>query len=506
MASRNPQDITPTGIDGLDDVLVGGFQRAGFYLVQGDPGSGKTTMALQFIQARLRAGEPCLYFSLTETRLDLDNTASSHGWSLDGLELRDLTNITNIETDQQASVFHPADTELTEIVKSVLAEVEQVKPRYVVFDGLAELRLLSGDPLRYRRQLISLKNFFAKRAITVLLLDDRSAHFPNFVPESLVGANIVLERFLPGYGQGRRRMYVTKVRGAYFREGYHDYDIVTGGVVIYPRLVASEHRSALASELCRSGIANLDQMLCGGLHTGSTALLLGPAGVGKSTVSVQFVVNALWQGQKAAIYAFDEVEQTLLERSEKLCMGKAGGFQAFIEEGLLHVQQVDPAELSPGAFAHEVRRAVDDGAKVVVIDSLNGYLSAMPDERFLVTHLHELFSYLNQKGVLTIVVVAQHGMIAGSPGHEQMDVSYMADSVLLFRYFENRGEIHQALSVFKKRTGPHERTIRQLYIDEGGIRVGEPLRHLHGVMTGVPQYQSPTPGGESELITSENDR
>lgn len=497
----NTQELVPTGIPGLDDVLAGGFHRAGFYLIQGDPGSGKTTMALQFIQTQLRAGDPCLYFSLTETRRDLENTAASHGWSIEGLELRDLTVVTDIEAEQQTSVFHPADTELSEIVKAVLADVDSVKPRFVVFDGLAELRLLAGEPLRYRRQLLSLKNFFAARQVTVLLLDDRSAHFPEFVPESLVSANIVLERHLPGYGRARRRLVVTKVRGGYFREGYHDYDIVGGGgVVVHPRLVAGEHRKAFDNEICRSGLPNLDKMLAGGLTAGSTTLLLGPAGAGKSTVSVQFVVNALWEGKKAAIYIFDEVMQTLIDRSEKVCLGKPGGFSAFIDDGQLHAQQVDPAEMSPGAFAHEVRRAVVAGAKVVVIDSLNGYINAMPDERFLSVHLHELFAYLNQQGVLTIIVVAQHGMLIGTGAHGDIDVSYLADSVLLFRYYESRGEVSQAISVFKKRTGPHERTIRGLHIDEGGIRVGEPLRHLHGVMSGIPQQVGEPLHSESDDV------
>ena len=477
----------PTNIQGLDNVLMGGFLEGGFYLVQGDPGSGKTTLALQFIQGRLKAGERCLYITLTESRRDLEQTCRAHGWSLDGLELRDLTR--SLDDQREVSVFHPADTELSEIMKLVHQEVELVQPTYIVFDGLSELRLLSGDPLRYRRQLLSMKDFFAARQSTVMLLDDRSANFADVQPESLVGGNIVLERFSPAYGRARRRMFVTKVRGSHFRDGYHDYEIVTGGVLVHPRLVAGEHHDQFTGELCMSGVANLDIMLQGGLSAGSTTLLLGPAGVGKSTISVQFVVNALRLGKKAAVYVFDEVMHILIERAEKLCFGKPGGFKSFVDEGMLHAQQVDPAEMSPGAFAHEVRRAVEAGAKVIVIDSLNGYLNAMPEERFLTTHLHELFAYLNQKGVLTIIVVAQHGMIVGSGSHGDVDVSYLADTVLLFRYFEAAGEIHQAISVFKKRTGPHERSIRQLTINSSGVQVGEPLREFRGIMTGVPQYR-----------------
>jgi circadian clock protein KaiC len=304
----------------------------------------------------------------------------------------------------------------------------------------------------------------------------------------MVGGNIMLERNLPLYGRARRRLYVTKVRGCHFREGYHDYEIVTGGLLIHPRLVAGEHPGDFNAEQCSSGITNLDAMLVGGLAAGSTTLLLGPAGVGKSTVSIQYVVHALRRGTKAAIYVFDEVMHILIERSEKLCFGKPGGFGSYVREGLLHAQQVNPAEMSAGAFAHEVRRAVDQGARVVVIDSLNGYLNAMPEESFLTTHLHELFAYLNQQGVLTIIVVAQHGMLSTDLAHGGVDVSYLADTVLLFRYFETAGEVRQAISVFKKRTGPHERTIRELKIGSGGITVGEPLHEFQGIMSGTPYY------------------
>jgi circadian clock protein KaiC len=481
--------MVPTSIDGLDNVLMGGFLREGFYLVQGDPGSGKTTLALQYLQSRVRAGETCLYATLTENRSDLEQTCRAHGWSLDGVEVRDLTR--QLDDQRGLSVFDPADTDLSELLKVVQEEVERVRPAHVVFDGLSELRLLSGEPLRYRRQLLALKHFLAERHVTALLLDDRSSSFEGVQPESLVGGNILLERSLPAYGRARRRLVVTKIRGCHFREGYHDYEIVMGGIRVHPRLVAGEHQDQFAGSLCESGLPNLDEMLHGGLSAGSTALLLGPAGAGKSTLSVQFVVNALKRQQKAAIYVFDEVMHILIERSEKLCFGKLGGFNAYVSEGLLHAQQVDPAEMTPGAFAHEVRRAVEAGARLVVIDSLNGYLNAMPEERFLITHLHELFAYLNQKGVLTIIVVAQHGMALSSSPLSDVDVSYLADTVLLFRYYEAMGEVRQAISVFKKRTGPHDRTIRELRIDSAGLYVGEPLRELRGILTGVPQYRIP---------------
>lgn len=486
----------PTGIPGLDDILLGGLVPGGFYLVQGDPGSGKTTLALQYVLGRLRAGEPCLYITLTETRRDLESACASHGWSCSGIEICDLTkSAANLAGEPESSIFHPSETELGETTKAIFEAVEKAKPRHVVFDGLSEMRLLSGDPLIYRRQLLALKEFFAERDATVLLLDDRSAPFGGVLPESLVGGNIVLERTLPEYGRARRRLHVTKIRGSNFREGFHDYEIAQSGFVVHPRLVAAEHHEKFTRTLHKSGVENLDTMLTGGLASGSTTLLLGPAGVGKSTLAMQFVVTALQAGTKAAVYMFDEVLDTLIERVDRLCLGQDGGLRPFIERGMLHVQQVDPAEMTPGAFAYEVRRAVEAGARVVAIDSLNGYLNAMPEERFLTTHLHELFSFLNQKGVLTLFVVAQHGLMIGGPVPGDLDVSYLADSVLLLRYFEARGEILQAVSVFKKRSGQHERTLRQLRISEAGVQVGEPLREFSGVMTGVPKYE-----GDVEML------
>jgi circadian clock protein KaiC len=495
MSDSSTHPFVSTGVPGLDHVLMGGILRGGFYLAQGDPGSGKTTLALRYMLSRAAAGERCLYVSLTESRRDLENACRSHGWKLDGVDVLDLTrSAANTAGVAETSVFHPADTELGETTRAILDVVARVNPANVVFDGLAEMRLLAGDPLRYRRQLLALKEFFADRGATVLLLDDRSAQFAGVQPESLVGGNLVMERYLPAYGRARRRLYVTKVRGADFREGYHDYEIRSGeGVMVHPRLVAAEHQAEFPGDLRASGIPNLDAMLGGGLSPGCTTLLLGPAGVGKSTVAMQFAVQALKGGERVAVYLFDEILRMLLERCDKLCLGTPGGLSGYLAGGQLHAQQVDPAELSPGAFAHEIRRAVDAGAKVVIIDSLNGYLNSMPEERFLTTHLHELFSYLNQQGVLTLVVAAQHGMgLVGRGADGDLDVSYLADSVLLFRYFETRGEIRQAVSVFKKRTGAHERTIRQMRIDATGLRVGDPLENFRGVMTGVPEYDGNT--------------
>jgi circadian clock protein KaiC len=481
-------DYVSTGVPGLDYVLGGGFLREGFYLLQGGPGSGKTTLALQYLRENGRDGEPGLYVTLTETRKDLERACRSHAWSLDQIQVVDLTRSEfNAGGESPYVVFHPSEVELGETTRQILAEVERLKPKYVVFDGLSELRLLAGDPLRYRRQLLSLKHYFEGQGTTVLLLDDRTSPMGEIQPESLVGGNLIMDISLPGYGGARRRLHVTKVRGADFRDGYHDYEIADEGVVVHPRLVAAEHHERFEPELFSSGVTNLDVMLMGGLLAGSTTLLLGPAGVGKSTVAMQFVAHALTEGRKAAVFTFDEVLETLLARSEKLCMH---GIRRYVADGQLHAQQINPAQLSPGGFADKVGRVVAGGVKVLVIDSLNGYLSAMPEERFLTTHLHELFAYLNQQGVVTIVVVAQHGLLMANA--TELDVSYLADSVLLLRYFEVEAQIRQSIGVFKNRTGPHERSLRELLIMDTGLRVGEPLRDFQGIMTGVPQYQGVT--------------
>jgi circadian clock protein KaiC len=491
--SLTPRERIPTGVPGLDHVLHGGLLREGFYLLQGPPGSGKTTIALQYVRGRLQAGESCLYISLTETRRDLETACTSHGWSADELHICDLSrSAANLSGEPETSIFHPAETELGETTKAIFEAVQEADPQHVVFDGLSEMRLLAGAPLLYRRQVLALKELFAERRSTVLLLDDGSAPFDGMSLESLVGGSIVLERIMPQYGGARRRMFVSKVRGSTFRDGFHDYDILQGGLVVYPRLVAAEHHETFDRQLFPSQVDNLDAMVGGGLSRGSTTLFLGPAGVGKSTVTMQFAVAALQRGHKVAIYMFDEVLDTLIDRVDRICLGRAGAMMEFVDQGLLRARQVDPAEMTPGAFAHEVREAVEGGADMIVIDSLNGYLNAMPEERFLTTHLHELFSYLNQQGIVTLFVVAQHGMLVGGATPGGVDVSYLADTVLLFRYFENRGEIQQALSVFKKRTGTHERTLRQIRISSSGLVVGEPLREFHGVMTGVPNYDGST--------------
>jgi circadian clock protein KaiC len=467
--------VLSTGIPGLDIILKGGFLQGGFYLLQGDPGSGKTTLGLQYLRKRVQEGDKVLYISLTETRRDMELTCQSHGWTLEKINLCELVSASLNPVDQsKTSIFYPGETEFGEIVKTIISEIERIAPSHIVFDGLSELRLLAGSPLRYRRQLLSLKIFLEQRSITTLLLDDKASDSDPHAHQTIVGGSIVLETNLPQYGRARRRLSIGKVRSAEFQEGFHDYEIRQGGLFVYPRLVAPEHVQLTEHLVHSSGITNLDQMFKGGLLSGTSSVFIGPSGVGKSTVAMQFVANALKLGFKAAVYTFDEVLGTFLARSEKLNFaGDHGALKRYVEDGSLISRQVDPAELTPGAFAQGVRDAVDAGASIVIIDSLNGYINAMPEERFLSTHLHELVSYLNQKNVIAIMVVAQHGVLRGAVA--DFNVSYLADTVLLFRYFELNGEILRGLSVFKNRTGPHEHTMRQLSITDTGVVIGDPI-------------------------------
>jgi circadian clock protein KaiC len=495
--TRMAETRVKTGVAGLDVILEGGFLPRGFYLLQGDPGSGKTTLALQFARKCVAQGKRTLYISLSESRDDLERAVHSHGWSLEGISLLDLSKeeYSAADPNQQNTIFHPAEVELGRTTKTILAEIERVQPSILVFDGLSELRMLAGDSFTFRRQVLALKNYFEIQKITVLLLDDRTTRRDEAPPETLVGGSILLEKSLPGYGGARRRLSVNKVRGADFRSGYHDYEIVGGqGVVVHPRLILENSSLRPTRDTFSSNIPGLDQMMGGGLTSGTTTMILGPAGVGKSTVSMQYVVSALEHGTPAAVYSFDEVLDTLFDRTEKLCFEN---IRDYAVSGQLEAVQINPADLSAGAFMNLVRTAVEErGVRLVVIDSLNGYISAMPDEKFLQTNLHELFTYLNQKGVATILIVAQHGFLG--PEMQSFDVSYLADTVLLLRYFEAEGEILQAISVLKKRAGVHERTLRQLQISEEGLIVGEPLRGFRGIMTGVPQYQ----GKETMLHSS----
>ncbi|HUQ34015.1 MAG TPA: ATPase domain-containing protein [Pyrinomonadaceae bacterium] len=501
---KNSQDGAPaaarmaTGIEGLDNILEGGFPANRIYLVEGDPGTGKTTLGLQFLLEGVRLGEAGLYVTLSETKEELLAVAASHGWSLDGISIYELVPTEDsLKPESQYTIFHPSEIELNETTSAVLKEVERIKPRRIVFDSLSEMRLLAHEPLRFRRQVLALKQFFTGQQSTVLLLDDKVIEGQELQVQSIAHGVVSLEHLAVEYGGARRRLRVIKLRGSRFRGGYHDFNLETGGVRVFPRLIAADHRQNAVKESISSDVPALDSLLGGGLSRGSSTLLLGPAGSGKSSLGAQFVAAAAGRGEPAAAFIFDEIIETYIGRSA----GMGTELQPHIESGLLRLQQIDPAELTPGEFAHTVRRAVDDdGVRVIVIDSLNGYLNAMPEERFLTIQMHELLTYLNQKGVVTILVLAQHGFLGSDMG-TPVDVSYLADTVLMLRYFEAAGAIHRALSVVKKRTGAHENTIRELEITSEGIRVGKPLTQFQGILTGVPTYD----GAQGALIKKSDD-
>jgi circadian clock protein KaiC len=493
-----PRDVASTGIEGLDDIMAGGFTRRRLFLVEGVPGSGKTTLALQFLLAGARRGEAVLYVTLSETEEELRAVAASHGWTLDGVTIRELTPAEgSLDLDEQNTMFHPSEIELATTTRLILEDVDRLKPSCVVFDSLSELRLLAGSALRYRRQILALKQYFATRECTVVLLDDLTASEHDLQMQSIAHGVVLLEQLNPHYGSERRRLRVVKYRGVQFRGGHHDYIIRKGGIQVFPRLVAAEHRQSTTRRKLASGLAELDELLGGGLEEGTSTLLVGAAGTGKSTLAAQFVATLGEQGEPAAMFLFDEQPDTLLTR----CAMLGVALEPRVAAGLVTLQQVDPAELTPGELIHAIRTAVEvRGVKVMVIDSLNGYLNAMPEERFLTIQLHELLMYLGQRGVATILIGAHQGLI-GSQMHTPVDASYLADAVVLLRYFEARGEVRQAISVMKKRGGTHERTIRELHMSRAGIRVGDTLRNFRGILTGVPVYEGP-PGTQEPLPAS----
>lgn len=481
--NNNPNSSrVKTGVSGLDDILGGGLPARRLYLIQGQPGSGKTTVALQFLLEGARVGEKVLYISLSETREEVEEVARSHGWSLDNVEIVELSAIEKqLSASAQNTLFRASEVELMETTKLLLEAVDKVKPSRCAFDSLSELRLLSQDALRYRRQILSFKQYFAGRNCTTLLLDDSSDEGSDSHVLSLAHGVLVLQQLAPEYGAARRRLNVQKVRGSTYRGGYHDYVIETGGIRIFPRLVAADHHRNFVSGMLSSGLPELDELLGGGLQRGTATLFSGPPGSGKSNLALTYAAQAACEGEKVAIYSFDESLPVLFARAAGLNFG----LDRLVEKGTVTVTQIDPAELSPGELTNRIRRAVEEeGARVVYIDSLNGYLHSMSEERYVNLQLHELITYLNQQGVVTMIVVAPSGMMGqmSSP----VDVTYLADTVLMFRFFEAEGAVHKALSVIKKRTGNHEHTIRELFIDSSGIRVGPPLDAFRGVLTGVP--------------------
>jgi circadian clock protein KaiC len=472
-----------TGIPGFDEVTQGGLLADRIYLVDGDPGAGKTTFALQFLLEGVRDGERCLYVTLSETRDELASGARSHGWSLEGLEVFELlADAQDLDGEDELTMLNPSEVELGETTRKVLEVVERTKPTRMVFDSLSEMRLLAQNSLRYRRQILALKQFFVGRACTVVLLDDRTAEGPDMQLHSIAHGVFSLEFKSPPYGQLRRELQIIKYRGSDFASGFHDFVIRTGGIRVFPRLVASDHVTKFTREMIPSGVRSLDSLLGGGIERGTSTLLMGPPGCGKSTIAMQYAVAAAERGGHAVAFAFDETKAALLARSTGLGLRIVEGTGA----GQVMIRQIDPVEISPGEFAHVVRASVEEhDARVVVIDSLNGYLNAMPHSNYLTAQLHELLSYLNNRGVATFIVVAQSGMM-GSNMTSPVDASYLADSVVMLRYFEHGGRIKKAISVLKKRTGAHEESIREMWFDEAGIHLSEPLLGLRGVLTGVP--------------------
>jgi circadian clock protein KaiC len=478
--------MAETGIEGLDDVLSGGLAKGHIYLLEGSPGTGKTTIALNFLLAGAAQGERGLYITLSETEAELRAGAASHGWTVDGkidiFELVPPESLLGPEHEQ--SLVYSSDLELGETIRTIFENFERVKPVRVVLDSLSEIRLLSQSSLRYRRQILAMKHYFARHGATVLLLDDLTSEMTDKTPHSIAHGVIKLEELAPDYGAERRRLRVLKYRGQGFRGGYHDFSIKTGGVAVFPRLVASEHRTSVSRlEAASSGLRELDALLGGGIHQGSATLVIGPAGTGKSTFAFQFVAAAVARGERAAMFIFDEELGLLLDRA----MTMGFDFEAMRDSGHLHIEQVDAAELSPGEFAHQVRESVDKaGIKSVMIDSLNGYQAAMPQENSLILHIHELLQYLNRQGATTFLTVAQHGLVGDMKA--PVDITYLADTVILLRYFEAHGSVRRAVSIIKKRTGSHESKIREFRIGNDGLKIGEPLTDFQGVLRGVPTY------------------
>ena len=475
-----------TGIAGLDEILHGGLPPGHLYLIEGESGAGKTTLGLQFLLDGQRRGERLLWVTLSESKRELEQIAASHQWSLDRIEIWNPTHADPAAaSDERYTFFSPADVELDEMRNNLFEVIRRHRPDRVIFDPFSDVRHLSRDVLRYRREVLALREFFSEQRSTVLLMQELTRGTPgDLQAEALVHGYLTMHQDSPEYGGQRRRLRVHKMRGMQFREGFHDFAIHTGGIQVYPRLVAAEHYEAHPEESISSGLAALDTLLGGGIDRGSSLLILGAAGVGKSTLAAQYAIAAAERGEKAAFFIFDETERTLRVRTQKIGLR----LDHHLAEKKITIRQIDSAEVSPGQLAHAIMSAVnDEGASFVVIDSLSGYVSAMPEERFLSAHLHELLTYLNHRNVVTLLTLAQHGIV-GEHVSAPVDISYLADSVLMIRYFEAFGAVRRAISVVKKRSGDHESQVRELHISSAGISVGEPITTFQGVLSGRPTF------------------
>ena len=486
----NSDELAPTGIAGLDEVLRGGLPKHQMYFIQGDPGAGKTTLSFQFLLEGVRAGEKTLYVTLSASSRDLSRVARSHGWTLEGIEIYEQF---QTATASDTTIFRPAEIELAKTVRAILDAIDTRQPDRVVIDSLAEIRLLSESALRYRKQLLTLREFFRDRRITALVLDDRATRESEI--QGLAEGVIVLCASAPMYGNTRRRLEVAKMRGVSFRGGFHDFTIEKGGLTVFPRLSAGEHKSSPHAGLILSGISEMDSLVGGGLERGTTTMIMGPAGVGKSSLALQFATAAAAAGERVAFFIFEEHRSVFLKRAASL------GFALpkLIEERRMLVHQIDPAEMSAGEFANEIRKAVErDGASLIVIDSLNGYFNAMPEEHFLTLHLHELLSYLTDAAVTAIHIVSQHGAL----GHvsSPVDVSYLADAVILLRYYETRGAFRRAISMLKKRTSVHEQSVRDYQLTSHGVRVGNVLEEFRGILSGMQSTDTPAPSAKPDPL------
>ena len=488
---------TSSGNPALDELLHGGLTKERLYLIEGTPGTGKTTLALQFLIDGAMRGERGLYVTLSETKNELMGVAASHGWSLNEIDVHELVDPgESLQAQSQYTMFEPSEIELGNTIRAVLQHIDDLKPTRVAFDSLSEMRLLAQGPLRYRRQILALKQFFVGKQCTVMLLDDMTSSHEDQQLQSIAHGVISLEQELSDFGSERRRLRIVKHRGCAFQGGAHDYRIEYGGLQIFPRVLDDIHSHDIPSKQLQSGHESLDALVGGGFEAGTSALLLGPAGVGKSTCASQYAAAAAARGDRAVLLLFEESQRAFLQR----CKGLNIDLEQYLGDGRIEIHQLDPGEITPGELAQTVRQSVKPDAAgrvptVVVIDSLNGYLNAMPHERHLIVQMHELLKFLGNRGIVTFVVVAQHGLL-GQAMTVPVDASYLADAVLLFRYFEAAGQIRQAVSVLKKRTGSHERTIREFKLSNGRIEIGEPLAKFMGVLTGTPQFD----GTQQELL------